>query len=57
LPKDNSNNDDSDAESGVEISQLFTRNKSLKFIIGKSDSSRPHKIKRFPHHSLIVGER
>jgi hypothetical protein len=34
---------DSDGSSNVQLSQLFTRNKSLKLIIGHSDYYRPHK--------------
>jgi hypothetical protein len=30
----------------VELSQLFTRNKSLKFIIGKNEFYRPHRTSR-----------
>lgn len=40
------NEGDSEGESSIELSQLFTRNKSLKFIIGKNEFYRPHRTSR-----------
>jgi hypothetical protein len=40
------NEGESEGESSVELSQLFTRNKSLKFIIGKNEFYRPHRTTR-----------
>jgi len=36
----------SSGSESIEISQLFSRNKSLKLIIGKNEYYKPHKIEK-----------